>query len=279
MMASGTSSSTSTGRPGQVMVGRAAHIGPLLDVRGVVVAFGGIRALDSVSFTVDEGQICGLIGPNGAGKTTLFNCLSRFYDFEGSIGFDGRELARAEAHAVAGLGLARTFQHLALVDNSSVLQNVLLGGHPATSHGFLANGLRFPAIRREYRRMVDRANECLGVVGLGAHRHSRVGDLPFGFRKRVELARALMMKPKLLLLDEPAAGLNHTELGALADLTRDIRDRFGVTILLVEHHMSFVMGLCDKIVVLDFGRKIAEGVPAGIRAHPDVIRAYLGEAM
>ncbi len=250
---------------------------PLLSVRGVTVRFGGIVALDGVSFDVMPGQVCGLIGPNGAGKTTLFNCMSRLYQYQaGDIQFEGRSITNTPTHEIAGLGMGRTFQNLAMFRTMPVLENVMVGAHCRSSSGFFSSALRLPSVKAEEQRLREQASKIIADLGLQSVAHRPVGDLPFGIQKRVEFARALAAEPKLLMLDEPAAGLNHEELDDLAGLIRDARDRLGLTVLLVEHHMSLVMSVSDHIVALNFGRKIAEGTPAHIQAHPDVIAAYLG---
>ena len=251
----------------------------LLRVQDVGVRFGGIVALDGVSFDVMPGEIVGLIGPNGAGKTTLFNCLSRLYDCgSGDIQFAGGSLLRVSRHGIAALGIGRTFQNLALFRTMTVLENVMVGRHSRTRTGFLRNALRAPGVREEERGTEARSAELIGLLGLDSVARVRVSDLPFGTQKRVELARALAAEPRLLLLDEPASGLNHEEVGALGALIRSIRDRLRLTVLLVEHHMGLVMSISDRVVALNFGRKIAEGTPAEVRAHPDLIKAYLGAA-
>ena len=251
----------------------------LLRVRKVGVRFGGIVALDDVSFDVAPNRIVGLIGPNGAGKTTLFNCLSRLYQCDnGDIVFDGKSLLRVPRHRIAALGIGRTFQNLALFGTMTVLDNVMVGHHCCMRSGFLSNALRLPGVGRGECAATDKAQALIEFLGLKAVARTRVSDLPIGTQKRVELARALASDPTLLLLDEPASGLNHEEVGVLGAVIRDIRDRLGVTILLVEHHMSLVMSISDRVVALDFGRKIAEGTPDEVRAHPEVIQAYLGSA-
>jgi branched-chain amino acid transport system ATP-binding protein len=251
----------------------------VLRVEDVGVRFGGIVALDGVSFEVRRGEIVGLIGPNGAGKTTLFNCLSRLYECDrGSISFAGRPLGGVARHRIAALGIGRTFQNLALFRSMSVLDNVMVGRHCRSRGGFFANAVHLPIVRREEDGARARAREFVRLLGLEAVAERRVADLPFGTQKRVELARALAAEPKLLLLDEPASGLNHEEVGELGRLIRSIRDRLELTILLVEHHMNLVMSISDRVVALNFGRKIAEGTPAEVRSHPELVKAYLGAA-
>ena len=254
----------------------ASSSAPLLEVSEVSVRFGGVVALDGLSFAIDRGQICGLIGPNGAGKTTMFNVVSRIYEpFAGALRFDSRDLLAVPPHQIAHLGIARTFQNLALFPTMSLLENVMVGAHSQGKVGFVRAITRIGA-GAENRRIRDWSRELLDKLGLGSLAHHPAAGLPFGTLKRLEIARALAARPKFLLLDEPAAGLTHSEVDELGDTILDLRDSFALTVLLVEHHMSMVMRISDRVVAMEFGRKISEGTPEQVRNDPEVIRAYLG---
>lgn len=258
----------------------------ILDVKNLSISFGGLKAVDQLSFTVSENNIYGLIGPNGAGKTTVFNCISRFYTpDEGTISYSHKaknkvhkyNLLDYKVHEIIGLGIVRTFQNVELVKMMTVMDNLMIGNHVKIKGNVLRQGLYLPSIKREEKRIREDAGEIITFLGLNGYENQLAGSQPYGIQKLIELGRTLMSKPNLIILDEPAAGMNQMETKKLSSLIRKIRDVYNVTILIVEHDMNLVMDVCDRICVIDFGKKLAEGTPKEIQNDIYVQEAYLGK--
>jgi len=250
---------------------------PLFEAKEISVRFGGIRAVDSVSFTVEKGQVFSIIGPNGAGKTTIFNLISRIYNTtEGQLLLDGVEFTRTPAYRIAGMGIARTFQNIELFPNATLLQNLLIGRHCHSSVGYLSQLVRLPSTRRAELYHREKVEEVIAFLDLQRYRDTLIANLPYGVRKVVELGRALCIEPKLLLLDEPSSGLNVEETEGMGFWIEDIKKDLGITVIMVEHDMSLVSQVSDHVMALNYGRVLATGTPHEVQTHPEVVRAYIG---
>ncbi len=251
--------------------------GALLEIEGLTKRFGGLVAVNRFTTSVAEHELVGLIGPNGAGKTTVFNLVTGMYvPSEGSIRFEGREIGGRKPHQVYGLGIARTFQNIRLFKQLTTLDNIRVAYHHKGEAGVVDSVLRTPRFRREEKHVTERALELLGTLGLEDRRDELAANLPYGEQRRLEIARALVAEPKLLLLDEPAAGMNPTEVGQLMELIREVKEQFRLTVFLIEHQMRVVMGVCERVVVMEFGEIICTGKPEQVQCDPKVVEAYLG---
>ncbi len=250
----------------------------LLAAEGISVSFGGVRAVRDISFTVEAGQVYSIVGPNGAGKTTIFNLISRIYDVdEGSILFDGCDITRVPTHAVAELGIARTFQNTELFERETVLKNLLIGCHIHRCSNLFSELLFLPSVRRRELALREAVEDVIDLLDLRSHRHKVIGELPYGVRKMVEIARALCLRPKLLLLDEPSSGLNPEETEDLSFWLEDINEELGITVIMVEHDMNLVTSASQRVLAMADGKAIVIGEPAEVQSHPEVLRAYLGD--